>query len=343
MRGHSWCQRLWQIDFTLHIGWCHFPRQRAGSSGSAVTFYRCQTEDELREDVANRKAECGYVISPNLEQVLTDNGTQNRPVITAYRRNDSTQTMLIDEMVASGMYEFIAFEILDEHVSKKTNRDARDVLKKKFDKYQNTQAFIEFQYADGSKNKSLSLGNANYMLLPVRGMIAILILLAGMTGTLFFYEDKKKNCFVWLRGRDSGVIPRLYLIAPLALAGIAGILSLFLTGLASSIGNELLTLFLYLITITVFCDFLRQILPRMELFLTVIPFFIGGSLILCPVFANLGDSLAIVSVLQKLTPVYYYLNALHSWQGKMVMVIFVGVIAIANRIAVSGKGSRFAQ
>ncbi len=296
------------------------------SSSSAVTFYTCETKEELCTDVSTQKAACGYLVPADLEHQLTNNGIKNRPVITAYRNENNPQSMLIDELVTSGMYEFISFEILDEHVSKKTGQHARDWLKKRFTSYQNTQTFIEFQYADGSENQALSQNNANYLLLPVRGMTAVLIFLAGMIGTLFYYEDKKKNCFVWLRSERAFIIPRMYVIAPVSLAGIVGFFSLLLTGLAGALCNELLTLFLYLFTVITFCDVLRLFLPRMEFYLTAIPFLTGGSLILCPIFANIGSSLTIVTILQKLTPVYYYLQAIHSWREKIVLLIFTSIL-----------------
>lgn len=304
------------------------------TSGSAVTFYRTDSEEALQADVAGGTAACGYILPENLSEKLEQSGLKLQPLLRAIRQKDETRTKIIDELVYSGVYKFLSFHILSDFIHEKTKKEPSGELRELYNTYRDGQAFFEFEYADGSKNNILDRSNSNYMLLPVRGMVAVLLLLCGMTGTLFWYADRQKNIFAWLSAQERKRISVLFLTAPVLLSGVFGMLTIFLTGIPSGILNEILSMLLYLFVIIAFCDLLCHLLPRMEFMLAAIPVFAAGSLIVCPVFANLSSSLPVLSYIQKLTPVFYYLSAIYSDSRKLYMAAF-GILLVVLRIIIS--------
>lgn len=303
-------------------------------SGRAVTFYQAGSEAELHKDVSEGYAACGYIIPDALDERICRFQTDLKPILKTIRQKNELRTKIIDELVYSGIYKFLSLDILNEFVRQKTNSDVSQKLKNMYHAYVGTQAFFEYEMTDGSKNKILNTTDANYMLLPIRGMTAVLLLLAGMTGTLFFYRDRENGLFAWLCEKEKRQIRILYLLAPALLAGMSALLAIFLTGISSSPFNELLCMSLYLFDITAFCHLLSLLLPKPGWMLAAIPLFTTGSIIVCPVFIDLSATVPILRYIQKLTPVSYYLRSLYNSHMKWTMIIF-GALMITLAILVS--------
>lgn len=53
---------------------------------------------------------------------------------------------------------------------------------------------FKFEYADGSDNSLLNDTYNNYYMLPVRGILAVLILMSGLAGVLMLNRDDEKVC-----------------------------------------------------------------------------------------------------------------------------------------------------
>lgn len=303
-------------------------------SGNAVTFYQSSSESELREDVKEGYATCGYIIPASLDQKITRFQTDLTPVLKTIRPKNEFRTKIIDELVYSGVYKFLSFNILTGFVNKKINSDVSQELKYMYNNYVGAQVFFEYEMSDGSENKILNRADTSYMLLPVRGMAAVLLLLAGMTGTLFWYEDREKHLFTWLSETEKKKIQILYLLTPTLWAGTSTLLSISLTGISSGLFNELLCMSLYLFAITAFCHLLSFLLPKLEWMLAAIPLFTAGSLIVCPVFINLSSTIPVFHYIQKLIPVTYYLNSLYSIRNKWILAAF-GILMSILKILIS--------
>ena len=290
------------------------------TSGTAITFYEASSEEALRQDVARGNAACGYLFPEHLERKIKEFPDSPQPVAKAVRRKEETQTKIIDELVYSGIYETLSFDLLTGFISGKTGKDHSSELKYAFEKYQTGQAFFEFEYADGSKNAALLTPRENYMILPIRGMTAVLLLLAAMLGTLFWYNDRENRLFARLPLGEQRQIGILSMATPALMAALPGLLSLFLTGISSGVKNEFVLMALYLFDLVAFCQFLCLLLPRQAQMLAAIPILSAGSLILCPVFANLASTFPVFSYIRWLTPVNWYLQSVHSQKGKLLML-----------------------
>lgn len=297
------------------------------SSQKAVTFYMAGSEKDLRLDVAENRAACGYILPKDLETSLSEFSISGKPALKAVRQKDELRTKIIDELVFSSIYDKMSYDILAGFIHKKTGKDLSPEHKKNFIKYQKSQIFIEYQYADGSANRILQK-DQNPMILPLRGVTAVLLLLAGMTGTLFWYQDKNNKLFVRLARRERYPIRLLYVAVPVLLAGLFGLTAIFLTGISSAPGSEIQTMVVYLLDIIVFCSFLRLLLPRKEWILAALPVFTVGSLIVSPVFTDLSLLFPFLKYARLFTPVTWYLKGIHSASGRLLMLVPVFILPV---------------
>lgn len=302
-------------------------RQLIKSSQKTVAFYMTGSEKDLRLDVAENRAACGYILPEDLDASLREFPVSGKPALKAVRQNDELRTKIIDELVFSSIYDRMSYDILDEFIHKKTGKNLSPEQDKNFQKYQKSQIFIEYQYADGSANQILQKSQ-DPLVLPLRGVTAVLLLLSGMTGTLFWYQDKNNKLFVRLTKRKRYSVNLLYVAVPALLAGPCGLAAIFLTGISSAPASELLAMFLYLLDIIVFCSFLRLLLPRKEWILAAIPVFAAGSLIVSPVFTDLSLLFPSLKYARLFTPVSWYLEGIHSASGRLLMLVPVFVLPV---------------
>lgn len=306
-------------------------------SGSVISFDRCDSPEEMRQEILAGRANCGYCFPKNLEQALASYEEKGTPFLDAIYEGGNFSSALVQEMVFSSFYERLCFYILDTHVTDKTGLSVTDSLEQYYSANQIEESFFHFTYADGSENTLLNKNSTNYMLLPMRGIAAVFVLLSAMVGALFWYEDENNQLFCWLSTHSKQVVSFLYMLIPTFLASVIGLCSIYLSGTQSSFANECICMLLYLLATSCFCFFLNTLLPSLPLFLASIPLCIAGSILLSPVFINLPAYNSGCKTLSYLTPVNYYLNSIHSVTGKKRMLFFVFAL-LGIRIAWKGFG-----
>ncbi|MDO4166800.1 MAG: ABC transporter permease [Eubacteriales bacterium] len=300
--------------------------QLVEDSQHSIQFYLCDTLADLQSDVHNHRAACGYVIPAGLEEKLQQHETSATSIITAYHPKGAIETLLIDEILYSKIYRELAYDIAYRHICEKTKQNPDHLLRTRYDQYHQDYSFIQFEYADGTQNQILNQADTNYMLLPVRGIVSILILLAAMTGTIFWYGDHAHHVFLRLTGYQQTMVKLLYSLIPAVLAGIIGFAAILLTGFAGPILQECIAMGLLFTGACAYCMLLRELLRNQAFYLSAIPISVTGSILLCPVFVDLTSHLPFLKPLQMLSPVYYYLRSIYSVQARWEYILYTSIL-----------------
>lgn len=312
----------------------------AASSNHTVHFTVCDSLSELQADLRCNRAACGYVFPCRLEQELDRHAGQNQAVITAYHQTGAMETLLLDEMVYRIIYEELSYDIVKQHIQdkKKTKADRR--LYRFYQRYRQDEAFIQFEYADGSSMQMINQKRSNYLLLPIRGICSVMILLAAMTGTLFWYEDDGRKLFLRLPPSFHTLLSFFYSLIPAILAGICGLAATTLTEFAGQTGQEFGAMGLFLIAVSAYSMLLREILPNAHSYLAATLLSAIGSLLFCPVFADLSMVLPIMKPLRMLTPVSYYLNSVYTAGARWELLIY-SAVAFLLALGIRYKATAF--
>ena len=290
-------------------------------SNKAVKFYSCASLEQLEEDVELNRATCGYVFPENLAYSLKKHIASRMPVVTRYRHPEEFTSRLVDELIYSELYSVYAFELVKHHIETQTGSVNETSLDSLYNKYRTEYTFIEYMYMDGTKNKVLSNDNTNYTLLPLRGMTAVLILLTGLVGSLFWYIDKERHVFVWLKN-GSHRIKLLYLIIPAGLGCLLGVYAVAVTGFAAPLPREFMAMLCYMIAVVGFCDLLSSLVANSTKYLALIPIVTVGSVLVCPIFADLTRLVPAVRPLRWITPVTHYLLGLYNTFGRLQLLLY---------------------
>lgn len=283
-------------------------------------FYLCEEEQQLRDDVASRRAECGYVIEKDLEDKL--NRHDFKRSITVYSAPSTVTARLSTEVVFSVMMELYDRNLLEDYVEHGELFDAigeagsplrTEAAKKSgelYDAWMDSGRTFHFEYAslDAQGDAKAFAIPAASAVFPVRGLVAVCLFIVGLYGAVTAGTDAEKGLFQPLPYRDR--IPcRIACIAgPVCMAAVSGLLAVWLGGNNQGILKELAAMGSYVILVVAFSSLLGAICRKPQILCCLIPFFAIGSLIFCPVIVDAGKYLPVLKTVGKLFLPYYYLS-----------------------------------
>lgn len=301
-------------------------------------FYSCDTEEEVKDEVASRRAECGYVIEAGLEKKEAGKDWKNG--IRAYRAPSTVADSIASETVFSVLTEIYDKEILENYIQSgrafdflgEKNSQARMEAGKealeRYEKWYDSENLFHFQYVyeDGGetvldfKNSGRN-GNQEKQgisrdkgeseeesILPVRGITAVLIFTAGLYGAVLLGEDERKGLFLPLSVKKRLPCQTASLAGAVMLTMISGFLALWSSGSLGSPVMEFALLMVYGVEVVFFSLLLKMLLRSPKIVACTIPFFIMGSLIFCPVFVDAGKWIEGAKIVEKLFLPSYYLR-----------------------------------
>ncbi len=285
-----------------------------GGSGGMFRFYLSGSQEQVKADVASRRAECGYVIYDELEKKLdTKKFKRCIAVVTApstVAAQLSTETVfsvLMENYDRMLLTEYVAEDQLFEPLDLQDRRTgAAEEAGKLYDEYQDNGSTFSFDYkvmaaAGKAEDQESSL-------LPVRGLMAVYVFITGLYGAVTLCQDEKRGLFLPLSHRLALPCRGASLAAPVALSMACGLLALWLSGVMGNPLREAALLLGYGAAVTAFAGLLKWIFRSEAVLCCLIPFFIIGSLVFCPVFLDTSRLLPEIGKLGRLFLPYYYLR-----------------------------------
>lgn len=281
------------------------------------TFYACQDEEMLKEDVAARRAECGYIIRQGLKEKLDEKNFKRS--IAVYSAPSTVLSKLTTEIVFASLAENYNRYLLADYVTQSelfdmvalpetaARQDLADQAKSLYEKWLASGETFHFDLVYQGQAES-SLDSQNNSVFPIRGMIAVYLFVIGMYSAVINRQDWDKGIFQPLPYRYRYPCSFACLAAPVMLAGFSALLALWFGHSAGDWRLELVALLCYLFGISLFSWLLGRCLPGTQILSSLIPFFIIGSLIFCPVFIDVGALFPALKPIGRLFLPYYYLQ-----------------------------------
>lgn len=306
-----------------------FVENLVNDSTDVVSFYICENEDQLRRDVLMEKVECGYIIPPEIDKLVNefyrDGDMQNSSldgIVKVITRNSSVSVKVVNEIVLGEMFSCAAFSILDDfmhekHFNDMSENDANSKLKGYFNNNRHRHMMFAFEYADGSDNIMLNQSGSNYYMLPVRGMLSVLILVASMSGVIMLDGDDKKGTWGRIRVVKRPFFNYLYILLSVFPVAFCSLIAIFLTGLSTDFVREMLIMSTYMFLAAGFANFIYVFIKSIYVYCTLIPILVVVSLIVCPVFVDFGDIVKPVKFIRSILPTAYYLQSVYSFLNQV--------------------------
>lgn len=285
-------------------------KERLTAEPSVIKFTEVRDESEGRNLVQTGKIDALWVIRSNyLEKLLNivEPYAEGTAPIKIIEQEDTVVLQLTRVKLFGAMYYDIVYPVYQDFVKKYW--DVQPITEKElFELYQvNAGAGRVFQMA----YENVSMPSQNYIVAPLRGMLAILIVLAGLAADMFYLKDISFGVLDMLPDRDKRRCLWVYELAAMLPVAVAVVFALACSNLLGALWQELLCMALFVLDSMVFCCIFQKICGSAIRLGACIPFLMLGMLVICPVFFTIRN----LRVLQYLLPPYYYLNAVNSQMG----------------------------
>ncbi len=311
------------IAIALYTGGDAFNEQVAdalGKDAQSFSFYRCGSEEELRNDVASGRAECGYCFPEGLKERL-DAGDYKR-AIRAVTSPSTVVSGIASESVYAGLFSVYGRELLRQYaVSGQAFAGARELflaeriweeLEPLYDKNLKNGSTFAFAYetvAGAAVEEAQALAS-----FPVRGMGAVFILVMGLGAAVTAGEDGGRGLYLAMTEARKAACQLMQIGAAVSFAALSVLVSLAVSGSfprpcgPGSLFQECAALALYGASAAVFSWGLLAAVKRPQAIAGLIPFFILGSLAVCPVFADLSRFIPVIKIIRWGFLPWYYLR-----------------------------------
>ena len=274
---------------------------------NAESILRCSAypdSESAREAVRSGQADAAWILPADLEKRLDFFARYGSGgSITVVEREDNVFLMLAREKLYAALYPELSFSVFRNFLVNDLGADAipEEALRGAYDGGFTSEELIRFAYVDGTEIER----DGRYLTAPLRGILALLLLLCGLASGMYCYREEREESFVWLSGPKRRLLPLLCHLTAMLPAALAVLAALYLSGLWLGLGRETLMMLLYLPSCVLFCEVLRCLSPREEHYGALIPILAVAVLVLCPVFADLPLPLPF----RDLLPCSYYLRA----------------------------------
>lgn len=285
-----------------------------------VHYYQCDSKEALRREVETDRADCGYLFPDDMRGYLQSYARgevlelpYKRHLISVMVKEDSIQTQLAREQLYGVLYPDLAFEILNQFIAEQdkfseVEAEKREAeLREMFEDNRVAETIFRFTYLD-SQEMLPEADSVNYLTAPLRGLLAVFMMLCGFAAALFLLWDRKEKTFQWMPVGRIPFFEYLYLLVAVADAGLAVYAALFLSGTFTGWKWELAMIALYVFAVTGFCNLVRQLCGSISRLGASIPVILLVSFVLCPVFISTKR----FGMVQWTLPPYFYLNSVHS-------------------------------
>ncbi len=301
-------------------------KSRASGEGMFL-FYRCKSAEEVKEQVASRKAECGYAVAADLGKRMEE-GSYKRS-IRVFSAPSTTTAELSTEVVFAELASVYNREILENYVENgrgfsfagEVGGEQREQLAfqagEYYDIWMENGGIFQFEYETLNSIAGMQREDAGGKagmegVFPVRGIAAVYVFVTGIYSAVIGAEDERRNLYVWIDRRKRGWCRLTAQAAPVFLAAVSALAAIGLgegdfsgiSGLAAEAG----IMAAYGTAVVLFSRLLGMVWKKTEILCCLIPFFLMGSLIFCPVLADISRYFPAAGWLGRLFLPWYYLQ-----------------------------------
>ena len=269
------------------------------------------------------QADAAWILPADLEKRLSSFARYGSGgCITVVEREENVFLMLAREKLYAALYPELSFSVFRNYLVNELGADSLSEadLRAAYKGGFTSEELIRFTYVDGTEIET----DGRYLTAPLRGILALLLLLCGLASGMYCYREEREESFVWLSGPKRRLLPLLCHLTAMVPAALAVLLALYLSGLWLGLGREALMLLFYLPCCVLFCELLRCLSPREEHYGALIPILAVAVLVLCPVFADLQLPLPFRALL----PTWYYLRAALGSFALRPLLLYLGALLL---------------
>lgn len=297
-----------------------------------VRYIVCDSPEEARELVLNGQADTAWIFEADIERGIYDfvaRRSRNQAFITVLEPENRVALKLVRELLSGVMFPHCAKTVYLSYI--RENAPELDHLSDQqlMEYYDNAmfddELFI-FSDMDGNVQEPVE-EPTSYLLTPVRGMLGVVAVLAGLATAMYYIRDEKSGTFAWVPLGRRGIVELGCQLISLVNVVAVALISLALTGQTGHLGRELLVAVLYSLCVAGFAMAVRRISGGIRGLGMATPLLVVVMLAVCPVFFDLGA----MRQLQYCFPPTYFVNATYNDRYIGLMILYtLAMLAICG-------------
>ena len=296
-------------------------RDELVNSSSVIRFISDIDQQEATQMVYDGVIDAVWVIHSGLYDRIMDyvsDSYTNQGFVTVIIREQTVPLMLANEKLSAKLFVTTArlcfLNYFRDNASEFDDQTDEKILAY-FDDVQIDESLFSFSYVDEVDGNVDSL---NYLMLPVRGLLAILVLVSGFSSSMYYILDERDGLFSRIALQQRHYAEFLAHIICVGNVTVFVLLSLFVSGWFVGFLKEIIVGIVYVLCCTSFCRLLRLICKTTTVLSTAMSVLTIIMLIVCPVFIS-APEFRLVSLA---FPPTYFIHAAYNWSYVLYMALF---------------------
>ena len=309
------------------------------SGRSLMQYTVIATPEEAVTLVQNGTLDAAWIFAEDMEDKMdafVAEGEDAEPLVRVVERESNLLLQLSRERLSGALFPYCSRAFYVQHIQTGKSSLATlsaDELLAYYENYPMSLDLFQFQTPDIQPANE----EVGYLTAPLRGVLAVLLLLCALAVAVFYGQDEERGMFAWLPFSRRPWAELGYQITAALPMAVVMFVTLVLAGVAGTLWWEALLLLCYALCCVCFAMMVRQLVKNLRLLAVLIPVFTVALLALCPVFFEVRQMRA----LQLLFPPTYYLYATTNthflWYMAGYTAVLCGVTALLYKLSLAKK------
>ena len=295
-----------------------------------ISFSEYSSEAEAVKDVTSAKLDEAWIIPAKIDESFERlaNGRRPKETIRIYVREQAVSHLFMQELLESEAFKVYAPDVFSAYADEKFEEsEGLDEIKESFYDKAPAESIFTYSYLDEK-----DLKEENYLLMPVRGLLAILLLITSFAASIFYLEDTENGLFIYWHSKFKNLRALGYYFVVMINSAVLVLLALVLAGINVGIVTETVNMVLYCLALVLFSMIFRMIFNSTKTIGVIMPLVVIVSIVLSPVFIDLSGLRAV----QRLIPSFYYLMSIYDGHYMSQMAVYclceVAILEVIYRI-----------
>ena len=290
---------------------------------SVIEFCEVNSREEAQKAVISQKTDAAWIINDNYESNLSDhvNGKTTGSLIEIIEREETIITKITREIMFGAIYSDLSYEIYKDFSVDVIVPD-RNISEEEFREYYSNQQ----KFGDVIVSKKLNvnkkvISDVNYLTAPLRGILALIILLCSVAAAIYHLKDRTDGKYDWLSYRGRIVPAFASCLSAACISATAVFVALLLSDISTGFCNELLSIVIYIFSVTGFSLALCTVFRSHGKLGAFLPGIMIASLVLSPIFFDITT----LKPISLLLPTHYYLYSVYDSRYCLYAIIYCAI------------------
>ena len=298
-------------------------------TSTVIRYIECSNVEEAMEMVKNGDVQSAWIFEANIEAKIYDfisQRTRKNAFLTIIEPENRTLLKMLREVLSGTVFphctDDLYLKYLRENAPELSEVPDEQLLEYYYNANFEHNLFV-ITDIEGNIQSEDTLED-NYLLAPVRGMLAVMVVLAAFATSMYFIRDEENGTFALVPQRAKFGVELGYQLISLINVLTVVILSLALMGDIHSWGQEFLIAAVYALCAAVFAMLVRRLCIGIRALGMITPILVVVMLVICPVFFDLGA----LRQPQFFLPPTYFVISIYNRQYLLYMVIYTAICMV---------------